>query len=308
MTPAQIDLLKNLSALRGAVAGTTVLRSILDDEWFDTIKKAIRSDSPSHTIPADPTGFLYDFCHPLRGVGWFERDQGLALAGRLQEVSEDGQFAIALAGLDPIWTMLPVIENRLSAFAALPFKQETVKVKLGELGAARLAPAFKNHLFELNVLGDLAVKGVLVDIQDSATGGDGAIRIEGRDILVEATNTVQRVIPEFTGAFFGSPDVEIDQVVKKVRKKVADGRQLALANGKPTILFLARTRLGASRESADSALAECFRSPSFSALSGVVLADTYRLHVTSWRLGVAPDVPLTEKEAAQLAEWYAAKE
>lgn len=307
MTPAQTELLDNLGALRQAVAATAVLKSILDDEWFDTIEQAIRSDSPSHTIQADPTGFLYDFCHPLRGVDWFERNQELALAGRLREVSEDGQFAIAFAGLDPIKTMLPVIENRLGAFAALPFKRETVKVKLGELRAARMAPAFKNHLFELNVLGDLAIRGVLVDIENSATGVDGAIRIDGRDILVEATNTVQRVIPEFTGVFFGNPDVEIDQVAKKVRKKVADGRQLARANGKPTVLFLARTHMGAGRESADSALEECFRSPSFSALSGVVLADTYRLHVTSWRPGVAPDVPLTGEEAARLSEWYAVR-
>lgn len=307
MTDAQTELLENLHALRGAVASTAVIRSILDDDWFDTVERAIQADSPSHTIPADPTGVLYDFCHPLRGADWFERDQELALAGRLHEIDEDGKFAIAFAGLDPIKTTLPVVERRLAAFAGLPFKQDTVRVKLNELRAARHAPAFKNHLFELNVLGDLAMRGVLVDVEDSATGVDGAIRIDGRDILVEATNTVQRVIPEFTGVFFGSPDVEIDQVTKKVRKKVAEGRQLARANGKPTILFLARTHMGASRESADAALTECFRSPSFSALSGVVLADTYRLHVTSWRLGVAPDAPLTENEVARLAEWYGAR-
>ena len=307
MTPAQTELLGNLLALRQAMTATTVLNSILDGSWFDTVERAIRTDSPSHTISADPTGFLYDFCHPLRGADWFERDQELALAGRLAEVNEDSQFVIAFAGLDPIKTMLPIIERRLGAFAALRFKREIVRVKLDELRASRAAPAFKNHLFELNVMGDLALRGVLVDIEDSATGVDGAIRIDGRDILVEATNTIQRVIPEFTGVFFGNPDVEIDQVAKKIRKKVADGRQLARASGKPTILFLARTHMGASRESADVALEECFRSPSFSALSGVVLADTYRLNVTSWRPGVAPDVPLTDKEAAQLADWYAVR-
>ena len=83
-----------------------------------------------------------------------------------------------------------------------------------------------------------------------------------------------------------------------------DGRQLARANGQPTVLFLARTHMGAGRESADAALAECFRSPTFSGLSGVVLSDSYRLHTTSWRPGVSPDVPLTVKEAALLQEWY----
>lgn len=307
MTPAQTELLDNLGALRKGVADTTVLKSILDEGWFDSVDRAIRSNSPSDTLPADPTGFLYDFCHPLRGVDWFERDQELALAERRAEVNEHGQFAIDFAGLDPIKTILPVIEKRLAAFASLDFKPETVNVKLGELRASRTAPAFKNHLFELNVVGDLALRGVLVDIEDSATGVDGVIRIDGRDILVEATNTVERVIPAFIGVFFGSPDVEIDQVAEKVRKKVADGRQLARANSKPTILFIARTHLGAGRESADIAIRECFRSASFSGLSGVVLADTYRLHVTSWRPGVAPDVPLTQKEAAQLAAWYAVR-
>lgn len=304
MTPAQTELLANLVALRLAVEKTAVVKSVLDNIWFKTVEATIRSDSPSHTIPADPTGFLYDFCHLLRGVDWFEHDQELALSGRLDEVSEDGQFAIAFAGLDPIRSILPALEKRLAAFAALPFKPETVRVKLDELRAARCSPSFKNHLFELSVVGDLALRGVLVDIEDRATGVDGAIRIDGRDILVEATNTVQRVIPEFTGVFFGSPDVQINQIVKKVRKKVADGRQLALAKGKPTVLFLARTHMGATREAADMALNECFRSPSFSPLSGVVLADTYRLHVTSWRPGIRPDVPLTDREAMRFAEWY----
>jgi hypothetical protein len=173
MTSAQTELLGNLDALRRALAAAPVLSSVLDGAWLETVERAIREDSPSHTIPADPSGFLYDFCHPLRGVGWFEAGKELALAGRLAEVNEDCRFAIAFAGLDPLRTMLPTIERRLAAFAGLPFKQSTVAVKLQELRAARMAPAFKNHLFELNVLGDLALRGVLVDIEDGATGVDG---------------------------------------------------------------------------------------------------------------------------------------
>lgn len=307
MTPAQDELCSNLASLRAGVAATVELRTILDSDWFDNVERTILTGSPSHTISADPTGFLFDFCHPLRGVEWFERDQALVLAGRRDQLDEGGQLSIALVGLDPIKTMLPVIEERLVAFARLPFKTNIVRVKLDELKASRNAPAFRNHLFELNVLGDLAVRGVLVDIEDAATGVDGAIRLDGRDILVEATNTAQRVIPEFTGVFFGNPDVEIDQVVKKVRKKVADGRQLARANGKPTILFMARTHMGAGRHASDAALAECFRSADFASLSGVVLADSYRLHVTSWRPGNAADTPFTAKEAETLADWYAVK-
>ena len=157
----------------------------------------------------------------------------------------------------------------------------------------------------MNVLGDLALKKVLTDIEEPSTVVDGVVNIDGRGILVEATNTTQRVIPDFVGVFSVDPNAEIDQVVKKLRKKVADGRQLALANGRPTVLFLARTHLGADRHSADIALRECFRDTDFSALSGVVVADSWRLFVTEWYLGTKPDTPLTKREAEALAGWYA---
>jgi hypothetical protein len=304
MTPAQNELLANLSALRAAVAATAMLRTILDDPWFAFVEQAIRGGSSSATGLADPTGFLYDFCHPLRGVEWFEKDQELALGGRSAEIDDDGKFALWFTGLDPIRTVLPKIDSRLTAFAALPFKESTIATKLAELRAARISPSFKNHLFELSVLGDLALRGALVDIEDPSTGVDGVIRIDGRDILVEATNTLQQVIPDFVGVFSGDPNVEIDQVVKKLRKKVAEGRQLAKAAGKPSILFLARTYLGAGRESAQIALRECFAAPDFSALSGVVLSDSYMLYVTSWNNGQVPDVALTVKETNQLNAWY----
>jgi hypothetical protein len=64
MSTAQTELLGNLSALRAAVGSTTTLKTILDDGWFDGIEQAIGGGSK----PADPSGFLYDFSHPLRGV------------------------------------------------------------------------------------------------------------------------------------------------------------------------------------------------------------------------------------------------
>jgi len=45
-------------------------------------------------------------------------------------------------------------------------------------------------------------------------------------------------------------------------------------------VFLARTHLGANRDSAEIALHECFNDADFSALSGVVVADSWRLFVT----------------------------
>ena len=307
MTPAQDDLLANLVALRTAVAATRTLKSILDDAWFGTVEEAIHSSSPPHTVTADPSGFLYNFCHPLRGVGWFEEAQKLALEDRQGELDEDARFALWFAGMDPLNTILPLLESRLRAFAALEIKPEEVEMKLAELRAARSSASFKNHLFELSVLGDLALKKVLVDIEDATTAVDGACNVGGRDILVEATNTVQQVIPDFIGVFSTNPNVEIDQVVKKLRKKVAEGRQLARARGKPTLLFLAWTHLGAGRESAHIALRECFAAPEFAALSGVVLSDSWKLYVTSWHPGTSPDVPLVDAESQALGSWYGKK-
>ncbi len=195
----------------------------------------------------------------------------------------------------------------MTAFATLQIKPDRVKAKLAELRASRAIASFKNHLFELSVLGDLALRGVLVDIEDSATGVDAACNICGRDILIEATNTVQRVIPDFVGAFFIDANREIDQVVKKLKKKVTEGRQLARAGGKPTLLFLARTHLGAGRESAQIALRECFAVAEFAALSGVVMADSWRLYVTSWHPGTSPDVPFTDAESQAFVGWYGRK-
>jgi hypothetical protein len=300
----QGELILELAALQRAVEGTRTLKDILDGRWFETIESAIRQLPSSSAVLADPSGFLSDFRHPLRGVPWFEEAQRLYLAGRLGDVSEDDGDALGFVGVDPLRTAVPSLDDRLSAFRALAFKPDVVEVKLAELRASRSTSSFRNHLFELSVLGDLALRGVLVDIEEAATSVDGVARIEHRDILIEATNTTQHVIPDRVGVFCTDPNLEIDHVVYKLRKKVADGRQLALANGRPAVLFLARTYLGACRESAQIALTECFASTDFAGLSGVVLADSWKLHVTSWYPGLKPEVPLTDGEASALASWY----
>lgn len=301
---AQKELLENLAALRRAVRATSVLKTVLDDVWFEAVEQEIHSSSAPHTSTSDPSGFLYDFCHPLRGVDWFEDAQEKACGGRLAEVDEDARLALWFAGVDPLRTIIPSLDARLEALRAFTIRPDKVRLKLAELGAARSEASFKNHLFELSVLGDLAMKQVLVDIEEASAGVDGVISIDGRGILVEATNTVQRVIPDFAGVFFGDPNVEINQVVKKLHKKVAEGRQLAHAKGRPTVLFLARTRHGAGRESAHIAFRECFASPDFAALSGVVLADSWKLFQTSWHPGTDPDVPLSPRERHVLKGWY----
>jgi len=293
--------LEDLLALEKAVAGTTTLKNILDSDWFRTVEASIkRGDSQP-----DPTGVLDDFSHALRGFPWFEEIQQLALDGRHDEIGDEGLCAIGLAGLDPLKVFLPELDKRLTAFSNLSIRGDAVEAKMAELKTKRLHPSLRNHLFELSVLGDLALKGVLVDIDEEVTHVDGVIRIERRDILVEATKTVQEVIPHANRVSCSDPALEVDQVAKKLRKKATEGRQLALANGKPTVLFLARTYYGAGAEMARIAVEECFASPDFAALSGVVVADTWRLFKTTWYPGQRPDVPLSNNETDVLASWYA---
>ena len=136
-------------------------------------------------------------------------------------------------------------------------------------------------------------------------------QIEAHSKLVARWNRLvdrwnREVAPQSVGRPLQASDAQVKEV-KKLRKKVAEGRQLARANGKPTVLFLARTHLGAGGESARIALRECFGGPDFAALSGVVLADSWKLYVTSWHAGTNPDVPLTDKESQELDAWYGRK-
>ena len=308
MTPAQQDTFNQLTAIREAVGKTTLLSSILDETWFEAFEKERANSSTTGVLAVDPSGFFDSLCHPLRGTPWFEAVQDLFLAGRVDEIDADGRLALAMCGIDPVRTFIPLLDRRLKAVAELPFKQNVVETKIELLRKRRSEEDFLNHFFEINVLGNLALKGVLRDIDESTTHVDGVIDLDGRPIFIEVTNTIQEVIPRFTGktrVMAVDTDCQIDQVVKKFRKKVAEGRQLARVNGSPTVLFLARTYYGADRHAAEIAVKECFRSNEFAGLSGAVLADSWKFQITSWHPGITPDNPLTEVEKRRLRDWYA---
>ncbi len=299
------EVLRQLEAIKAAVSKTTTLSSILDEAWFKSLEAEVRAGPGSGVLKGDAAGVLAALSHPLRGLDWFERDQKLLLENRVSEIDVNGRFALKMVGVDPLLTLLPLLDARLTALKGLPFKQKVIQTKFDQLCATRSDPAFRNHLFEANVLGDLALKGILRDVEDGTTGVDGVVNIEEREILIEATNTVQEVLPEFTGVISLDPDRQIDQVVKKLRKKVADGRQIALAKGQPALLFLALTIRGADKVSARMAFQECFRDPDFAALSGVVLTGSWRFQTSQWYQGLQPDNPLREGELAAIEHWYA---
>lgn len=277
MTPAQQNKFNEFKAIREAVGKTTFMSSIFDETWFkEALPKIINSSLPG-MVAADPSLFFHSLPPPLVDAVRFE-------------------------------AVITLLDRRLKAFAALPFKQKEVRDKIEQLRKTRSKKEFLNHFFEMNVLGDLALKDVLYDIEENTTKVDGVINLAGRKIFVEATNTTQEVIPRFTGTtrvMAVNTDREIDQVVEKVHKKVAAGKQLALANGSPTVLFLARTYYGADRHSAEIAVNECFHANEFVGLSGVVLADSWKFQITSWHPGVTSDTPLAEAEERRLRDWYA---
>lgn len=197
-----------------------------------------------------------------------------------------------------------LLESRLSALNAVPFKRAVVETKLNELRATVTTRSFRNHLFEAGVLGDFAVKNILKDIEDDTTGVDAVVDLAGRDVLVEATNTAQEFNNDFDVAFV-SIDREVEQVVRKVGKKVLSGRQIAKACGKPALLFLALTRRGADPLSARGAIERCLDDPACAVLSGVVVAPSWAFLSTSWYGGRSPQNPLNAVELERITTWYA---
>jgi hypothetical protein len=97
--------------------------------------------------------------HPLRGVDWFEKAQQLMLKDRLAEADEKSKFAMWIAGIDPLRTIIPRLDERVQARSSVTFKPDQVRVKLAEVVASRTNRSLKNHLFEVGVLGDLARHG-----------------------------------------------------------------------------------------------------------------------------------------------------
>lgn len=277
MTPAQQNKFNEFKAIREAVGKTTLLSSIFDEPWFKEARPKIE-DSPLPGMRA-ATPFFHGLPHPLLDTDRFN-------------------------------TVLALLDRRLKAFAELPFRQEEVNAKIKLLRKRRSEEDFPNHFFEINVLGDFALKDALRDIEvlpddeKSPSSVDGVIYLHEREIFIEVT---RQVVPRFTGDRVMTIDTEgqIKQVVRKLREKIAKGRQLALAKGSPTLLFLARTYYGADRLLAEIAIKECFRSNEFAGLSGVVLADSWKFQITSWCPGVTPDIPLIEVEKEKLRDWYA---
>jgi len=303
------DLHRRLRFVYGALSKTSFLNKIFDQEWYQTISKEIERSDLNHPLQIDSALMFSEFDHPFRGVKWFEEAQDLVMQGNVEQLDPDAKFLLASWGLDPLKTFLPILDERLFSFEKLPFKRDEVSRKLTELHANRFKLDFRNHVFELSVLGFFANEGVLTDIEVSVGAGqgtvDGEISIDGRPILVEVTFTSQELLPPGPGSGFIDVNQFVSQVVDKIRKKVAQGRQLALARHNPSILVLGRNRLGADKVTSRWGVNECFDDPDFGKLSAVVVSDTWKLLRTEVHVAPQPDVPLSGREIETLNRWFA---
>lgn len=295
---------RELDEICEALRRTTTLSLILDYEWCDRIRLDIENYREDSVFSSTSALIFFNLKHPLRGVPWFEKAQSTVLSGRLNELENDERFAIAFIGLDPLKVYLPLWDERLTALCKLPSKREKVEMKLNQLRQSRFTPGFRNHFFELLVLGFFAQKGVLTDIDPGNTMVDGVIDIDNRQILLEITFTSQELLLDTPGVHTGDVNALLDQVIHKITKKVAAGRQLALAQRVPAVLVFGLNRLGADEVIFKIGVEACFDNIRFSKLSGVVLSDSWKFIATRFYQSMNSEVPFSEKECKTLKGWF----
>lgn len=303
------SLRRRLSSVHEALSQTEILSRIFDKEWYQEILNHIEKADLSATFRCDAAFMFFTLDHHLRGVPWFEKAQRLLEGGEFERLDEHDRFALGVFGRDPIRAFLPILEQRLSAFAQLPFKQKAVSQKLNELRANRFNRFhFFSHVFEISTLGFFAGEGVLTDIDVPVNGGpstvDGEIHLDGRPILVEITLATKELLSAEPGVHFGDVESMVDQVVSKVRKKVAEGRQLALARGVPSLLVIGLNPLGSDKITSKWGVDECFANPDFAKLAAIILSSDWKLHRTQLRVAAQPDFPLSSTEVSVLAKWF----
>ena len=298
------DLQRQLDSICDALEKTNTLSKILDEEWCKTVRNEIANFKADQVFSSDSALMFFQLNHPFRGVPWFENAQSLALSGGIEKLTSDEKMALAFCGFDPLKVFLPICDERLNALSKLPFKTEVIGGKFHQLKECRYTSDFRNHLFELLVLGFFAKEDALTDIEPADTMVDGVVNIDNRQILLEVTFTSQELLSDLPGVHSGDVNALINQVIYKAKKKVADGRQLALAKKVPAILVLGLNRLSADDITSRIGIEVCFDEPDFSKLSGVVVSDSWKLMTTRFYRGKNPEIPLSKVELTAFQSWF----
>lgn len=258
----------SLNEVFDAIKKTNTVSEILDEEWYRTIQDEIENYN-------------------------FKNDDPFS-----------SEKAIMFFQLEHHYKkLLPIWDERLTALRGLPFR-EKIETKFNHLKKRRYDLKIREILFELLALGFFAQKGVLTDIEPNDTRVDGVIEIDKRQILIEATHTSEEILPKRPGVGCGNLDRLIYQVEYKISQKVAEGRQIALADKVPAILVLGRNFFGADHYTSRIAIEECFNDPKFSKLSGIIVADSWKLIKTKFYPAKNPETPLSEAELETLNKWF----
>jgi len=295
---------QQLDEICKALSETAILSYILDPEWCDRIRLEIEKYREDTVFSSTSALIFLQLKHPFRGVPWFEKAQSTLLSGGINELDKDEKLAIGFMGLDPLKVYLPIWDERLTALSKLSSIRDKVEMKLNQLRSSRFTPEFRNHFFEVLVLGFFALNGVLTDIDTEETMVDGVIDIDNREMLLEVTFTSQELLLDTPGVHAGDVNALLDQVIHKITKKVADGRQLALAQGVPTILVFGLNRLGADDVIFKIGMEACFEDLRFSKLSGVILSDSWKFIGTRFYQSNRSQIPLSGKEFNLLKSWF----
>jgi len=303
------ELFNALDTIFEAVSKTIHLAKILDSEWYERIKHGITTASLVPHFACDSALMFFELRHWLRGDPTFETGQELLFQGKIEEANEEQKRALWLFGPDPLRILLPPMEERLAAFSALPFKQKEIQGKLKQLRDHRFSVNFRNHMFEVLVLGFFAKEGILTDIEIPVGNGgstvDATIELDNRPIYVEATYTSQEILQPLTQpveVMAYSLEPMIDQVVSKTVAKVNSAKQLALVNDTPTILVVGRNFFGADDIATQEAVQRCFQADEFRNLSGFISSTNWHFTRMEFFHSTNATFPLNEKEKQKIRD------
>jgi hypothetical protein len=259
---------EELDELGSALSTTPTLARIFDKQWIKETQQAIASQD----LPkiADFAPLLFDF---YRAKRW-----------------------------------LPAFDERLASFSALPFKPKAVSRKMRDLKANRSRPQLRELVFELFVLGSLALEGVLKDVEVQVPDHtiDGQIVIDNRPVYVEITLSTKEVLPRKLPSAFPVGAISLGEMAEPVQTKLRKKRgQLSSVSAYPTILVIGRNFRGTDSLAAEWITRFCFQNPDFEYLSAAIDSDSWRFIKAKCLFAERPRVPLSDKEKHWLQDWVA---
>ncbi len=260
------DLLIQLDTLFSSVSSLKYLSQILDTAWRDTIQEEIRNSDLEPVFISNKANIFFELS---------------AWSG----------------GID-------LIEKRLQAYFDSELSPQILRDKLNLLIKNRFSLSFFNYLFEIQALGAFAIHGMLDDIEiPIGTHGssiDGLIKSDNRSIYAEVTLTSHEILSSLPGRYVAPIDDLYDQVLRKIRKKVTESRQIALVKNSPSFLIIGRNPRGADRIMSEIVINDCFDDSEFMKLSGIIVSDSWKFLCTKFYEGKNPEIKFSSKETEQI--------